>query len=330
MKRENKHPLAKLLDSELLPYKQERTAFDLWADIPAGRKMANAAAAEMLATVKPLSSVPYHDIVIGSEDYAELTVRVYRPKNLPETPPVLLWMHGGGFVMGSIDMDSSYLQKMASETACVIVSVDYRLAPGAPFPAAIDDCYAALQWLSNNADSLNVDKSRIAVGGLSGGAGLAAGLALYARDKGNSPIMFQLLMCPMIDDRNITASSHMDLTGLAWDRRNNLNAWAAYIDGDVTGAAALREEVSPYAAPSRCEDLSGLPPAFVSVGSVDLFMDENIAYARRLMQFGVSADLHVYAGAFHAFECIAIGSSLARRANEQIYAALIMAFSKLA
>lgn len=328
MKNQNSHPLSSLLDSELLPYKQERSGFDLWADIPAGREMANAAAAELLTLSTPAVSVPYEDVAISEDDFTNLMVRIYRPDGLASLSPVLLWMHGGGYVMGSVDMDANYLQTLAFETSCVIVSVDYRLAPEAPFPAAIEDCYTALKWVRSNGARLDLDVNRIAIGGLSGGAGLAAGLALYARDKGDSPIMFQLLMCPMIDDRNITHSSHLDLTGLAWDRRNNVNAWGAYIEGETPDGPMTREDVSPYAAPSRCEDLSGLPPAFISVGSVDLFMDENIDYARRLIQSGVGADLHVYAGGFHAFECIATESSLAKRANEQIYAALRKAFSK--
>jgi acetyl esterase/lipase len=282
----------------------------------------------MLAPYPTLEEVPFTDHDIGdSSGASELTVRVYRPIDCPTSAPVLLWLHGGGYIMGSVDMDIGFLQHLAKSVGCVIASVDYRLAPEHPFPAALEDSYAALNWLYQNAQDLNIDPKRIAISGLSGGGGLAAGLTLYARDKGEIPVVFQLLICPMLDDRNITASSHLPLTGLAWDRRSNLNAWGAYLqrdpDGDPTSG-----QVSEYASAARAKDFSKLPPTYISVGSVDLFADENIDYARSLLLAGVATSLHVYAGGFHAFECIAAGTDLANRSINQIKHALIQAFNK--
>lgn len=320
--------IASLLDKELLPFKRgENNSFDIWGDIAAGRQMADAAAAQMLAQHSPVGRVDQQDVLIPGPENEPIRLRVFKPEGVQTPAPLLLWMHGGGFVMGSLDMDTAYLQRLCIETSCAVVSVDYRLAPEAPFPAALEDCYAALVWVADHGVERGLDSNRIAVGGLSGGGGLAAALSLYARDQGNSPVQYQLLLCPMLDDRNTTASSHMELTGLAWDRRNNINAWGAYLEGRVPAGEVYREHVSPYAAPARADDLSNLPPAFISVGSVDLFMDENINFARRLVACGVKADLHVYAGAFHAFECIAGGSAVAERANRQIFAALRNTFS---
>lgn len=328
MSKRSGHPLESLLDSELLPYKcRENTSFDIWENIVAGREAAEAAARQMLSQHPPVEHIYQRDILIPGPEDNPIRLRLLKPEHLQAPMPTLLWMHGGGFVMGSLDMDTAYLQQLCTEASCAIVTVDYRLAPEAPFPAALEDCYAALAWICSHGADWGLDDGRIAVGGLSAGGGLAAGLCLYARDRGNSPIKYQLLICPALDDRNITASSHMALAGLAWDRRNNINAWGAYLEGRVPEEQVYREQVSPYAAPARVEDLTNLPSAFISVGSVDLFMDENIAYARQLIACGVKADLHVYAGAFHGFECIASGSAIAKRANWQIAKALRHALS---
>lgn len=322
------HPLAHLLDPELLPFKERGTTFDIWADIPAGRKMIEEALVTMLAPYPTLDEVPYVDHIISRQDCSEgLKVRLYRPKNCPATAPVLLWLHGGGYIMGSVNMDVGFLQNMAKSVGCVIVSVDYRLAPEHPFPAALNDSYAALRWLYNCAKHLNINKQNIAIGGLSGGAGLAAGLVLYTRDKREIPMKFQLLICPMLDDRNITDSSHLPLSGLAWDRRSNLNAWGAYLRRDPD-SDPMAADVSEYAAAARATNLSGLPPTYISVGSVDLFMDESIDYARGLLKTGVQTSLHVYSGGFHVFECIAAGTELANRSIKQIQNALIQSFNR--
>ncbi|MCC6380934.1 MAG: alpha/beta hydrolase, partial [Dehalococcoidia bacterium] len=174
------------------------------------------------------------------------------------------------------------------------------LAPENPHPAPVEECYAGLVWTVAHAAELGIDAARLAIGGPSAGSGLAAGTALMARDRGGPAIAFQMLIYPMLDDRNVTPSSHLETAPGVWDRETNVSAWKALL-----GEAAGTEAASPYAAPARAADFSGLPPAFIDVGTADLFCDEDIAYAQRLMQAGVPTELHVYPGAFHGFDGMA-------------------------
>lgn len=256
-------------------------------------------------------------IVTGTADHPELRVRFYRPAQVRGLLPALLWIHGGGYTLGSADMSDSSQADMALAGECLVVSVDYRLAPEHPFPAPLEDCYAALKWLAANAAELGVDASRIAIGGMSAGGGLAAALALLARDRGEVPVLFQLLMCPMLDDRNITPSSHRITMEGFFNRDANLAGWAAYLNGEPGGA-----EVPAYAAPARAQELKGLPPAYITVGDLDLFLDEDIGYAQRLLQAGVPTELHVYAGAFHGFEMWAPSAAISQRCLQGIHQAL--------
>ena len=233
-------------------------------------------------------------------------VRVHRPKDATGTLPCVFSMHGGGFVLGSYDMDDALFDRWCPSLGIVGVSVEYRLAPEHPYPIPLEDCYRALRWVFDNADELGVDKARIGIRGISGGGGLAAGLALLARDRGEIQIAFQLLDCPMIDDRQITPSSQME--GLPiWSKESNEFGWRSYL-GPLYGT----DDVPAYAAAARATDLSGLPPAFVSVGAVDGFRDEDIDYALRLNQAGVPTELHVYPGAPHGY-AIAPESAVARQ-----------------
>ena len=202
-----------------------------------------------------------------------------------------------------------------------VVSVDWRRTPEHPFPAPMDDCYAGLAWTHRHAAELNVDPERIAVGGASSGGGSAAGLVLLARDRGEFPVCFQLLIYPMLDDRNVTPASVTLTDRRAWNRASNLIGWRAYV-GDAAGT----DRVSPYAAPARATDLTGLPPAYLAVGDLDLFIDEDIEYAQRLQQAGVPTELHVYPGGSHAFESYAPASALARRFVRDRDEALVRAF----
>jgi acetyl esterase/lipase len=183
-----------------------------------------------------------------------------------------------------------------------------RRAPEHPFPAPMDDCYAGLAWTYRQAAELGVDPERIAIGGASSGGGSAAGLALLARDLGEVPVCFQLLIYPMLDDRNVTPASVTLTDPRVWNRASNLIGWRAYV-GDAAGT----DRVSPYAAPARATNLAGLPPAYLAVGDLDLFIDEDIEYAQRLQQAGVPTELHVYPGGSHAFESYAPATALARR-----------------
>jgi acetyl esterase/lipase len=193
---------------------------------------------------------------------------------------------------------------------CVVASVEYRLAPEHPFPAPVEDCYAALKWLSARSAELGVNRSRIAVGGASAGGGLAAGLALLTRDRAEVEVTFQLLIYPMIDDRNVAPASETVPDTFVWTRENNRMGWRAYLGREPGGA-----DVSPYAAAARATDLTGLPPAYIPVGDLDLFLDENITYAQRLLAAGVPTELHVYPGAFHGFNGFVPSAEISRRFN---------------
>ncbi|GAA3244264.1 alpha/beta hydrolase [Dactylosporangium siamense] len=244
-------------------------------------------------------------------------VRVYRPVGLPRPAPALYWIHGGGFVQGRPEQDDRSCIAFARELGAVVASVDYRLAPQHPFPAPLDDVYAGLQWLAGNAAELGVDPGAIAIGGASAGGGLAAGLALLARDRGVVSPVFQLLVYPMLDDRTVLRTG-VDTTYLrAWTPQNNRFGWSAYLGREPGGPG-----VSDYAAPARCEDLSGLPPAWIGVGTNDLFHDEDLDHARRLRAAGVACDLTVVDGAFHGFDAIFAKTGVARAFLDAQIAAL--------
>lgn len=247
----------------------------------------------------PLSDAVVRTDIVVCED-PHIVIRVHRPRSVDiaggsvgATLPCLYSMHGGGYVLGNRSMDDARFDRWCPMFGCIGVSVEYRLAPGTPYPGPLEDCYTGLRWIVDNADSLGIDRSRIGIGGVSAGGGLAAGLALLARDRAEIPLSFQLLECPMIDDRQTTSSSQLD--GLPiWSRESNTFGWQSYL-GDLYGS----DDVPYIAAPARATDLSGLPAAFISVGSVDGFRDEDITYAMRLNQAGVAAELHVYPGLPH-------------------------------
>src|SRR5579885_931494 len=201
----------------------------------------------------------------GPTGEPDITVRIYRAKAAPAAEtrqPAIYWIHGGGMVMGGLDGDNVRLSEYVEQLGCVAVSVDYRLAPENPHPAPVEDCYAGLVWTAAHADELGIDPARIVIGGASAGGGLAAAVTLMARDRGGPATIFQLLIYPMLDDRNTTRSSYEIVDVGIWDRPTNIGGWRALL-GEQAGAA----DVSPYAAPARATDLSGLPPAYIDVGT---------------------------------------------------------------
>lgn len=235
--------------------------------------------------------------VPGPAGAPDVPVLIYLPRNAPRPLSAMFWVHGGGYIIGSAEMDDLNVKAMVAEVGCAAVSVDYRLAPETPHPGPVEDCYAALRWLHANAGELGVDADRIAIGGASAGGGLAAGLGLLTRDRGEVPLVFQLLIYPMIDDRTVTTSDPHPYTGeFLWTHASNRFGWAALL-GQEPGS----EGVSPYAAAARAEDVAGLPATFISVGALDLFLEEDMEYARRLLRAGVPTELHVYPGAYHGF-----------------------------
>ena len=282
-----------------------------WSDIPATR----ARLAEMRATLPQPAlpeSVAIEDRAVpGPEGEPDVRVRLYRPEGqlqMGRPASALYWIHGGGMVMGNVEMNDPYCATIADRLNALVASVEYRLAPEHPFPAPLEDCYAGLAWLWREREALGLDAGRIAVGGASAGGGLAAGVALAARDRGEIELCFQLLVYPMLDDRNATRSSHAITDARTWNREANLAGWNAYLTGKAGG-----EGVSPYAAPARAADLAGLPPAYINVGDLDLFVDEDVAYARALADAGVPVELHIYPGAYHGSNASAPTSALSRR-----------------
>jgi len=243
-------------------------------------------------------------------DRDRVAVRVHREKDAAGLLPCIYWMHGGGLVVGSNVGDDARFDRWCPELNCVGASVEYSLAPEFPYPTPLEDCYAGLRWLHDNAESLGIASDRIGIGGSSAGAGLAAALALLARDRGEIPVAFQALIYPMIDDRQITPSSQW--RDPVWPPASNRFGWDSYL-GDLTGDA-----VPYYAAAARAVDLSGLPPTFICVGALDGFSDEDIDYATRLRHAGVATELHVYAGAPHGFDALTPNSAIARRANRDL------------
>ncbi len=280
-------------------------------DIPATRRTMDELAAAQMAKVPPITGITTADRQVPGPD-GEVFVRIYQPAERPDALPALLWIHGGGYVLGSVERDDLLATHLAKVAQCVVVSVEYRLAPEHPFPAPVEDCYAALKWLATHTDELGVEPSRIAIGGASAGGGLAAGLALLTRDRGEVELAFQLLIYPMIDDRNVSPASATQPDTFVWTRENNRMGWHAYLGREPGGA-----DVSPYAAAARASDLTGLAPAYIPVGDLDLFLDENIEYAQRLLAAGVPTELHVYPGGYHGFNGFAPGAEIAQRFNNE-------------
>ena len=252
------------------------------SDITTARAAVDGLMAAMLADAPDVPGVDVADHwVPGAPGDPDVMVRVYTPSGVDGPVPGLYWIHGGGMVLGNVPMDDLNCKGVAVQMGCVVASVEYRLAPEHPHPAPIEDCYAGLKWFAESSDALGVDLGRIAIGGASAGGGLAAALALLARDRGEVEVCFQQLIYPMLDDRNITPSSHYVQHPKTWNRKANIAGWTALL-----GKPAGSDDVSPYASPARAEDLSGLPPAFIIVGELDLFVDEDIEYAQRLIQAG--------------------------------------------
>ncbi|MBU4318270.1 MAG: alpha/beta hydrolase [Proteobacteria bacterium] len=308
-----------LVDPELIRVLEAYPDTELNQDtLAATRRMRDKQALEMKAILPKMEEVTQKDYLVpGLAGGPDVSVRVYKPGGQTEKLPGFLWIHGGGYVLGGMDGDDYPNKLRVQKTGCVIVSVDYRLAPENPYPAPLEDCHAALQWMFDHADELGIDKSRVAIGGASAGGGLAASLALLVRDRAELKIIFQMLIYPMIDDRNIAPASETRPDTLIWSRAKNLFGWTSYL-----GRPPGKEDITAYEAAARAKDLSGLPPALVVVGDLDLFVAENIEYARRLICAGIPTELHVYPGAYHGFNGFAPGAAVSRQCNDTCYRAL--------
>jgi acetyl esterase/lipase len=235
-------------------------------------------------------------LVSADADSPEVAVRVYSPFACEPPAPSVLYIHGGGFVLGSVDDDHAQAAAMALEVGAIVVSVDYRLAPEHPYPAGLQDCYAALRWMEQNAEGLGIDADRIAVAGSSAGGALAAGVTLLARDRHGPHLCFQMLNQPVLDDRLETPSMTEFVDTPVWNRPSAALSWRYYL------GESRRETPDHYAAPGRADDLSGLPPAYVALAQFDPLRDEGIAYAARLLRSSVATEFHVFPGTFHGSE----------------------------
>lgn len=279
------------LTLEMIPFMRESivSGEDLMADLLASRGFVS------------------RDVTIAGHGGDEIVVSVVQKQGRTGVGPGIFHTHGGGMIIGNRWLGVDGFLDWAERFNGVIVTVEYRLAPEFPDPYPVEDCYAGLRWTAEHADELGIDPRRIVIAGGSAGGGLAAGTALLARDRRGPALLGQMLLYPMLDDRDETVSTRqIDGVGL-WDRGSNVLGWTALL-GDRKGTA----EVSIYAAPARATDLAGLPPAFIDCGSAEVFRDEDVAYATRLWEAGVQAELHVWAGGFHAFEAFAPQSAVAQ------------------
>jgi acetyl esterase/lipase len=304
--------VAHLIDPELAAARAKLPSFDISLD-PNNLESWR----EILATKIPYDAsgeVTIREMAVpGKSGDPDVMLRIHTPNDAPSPLPCVYFMHGGGLVMGTADREDERFERYCTRFNCIGVSVEYRLAPETPYPGPLDDCYAGLAYLHQYADELGIDPSRIGIGGASAGGGLAAGLALLARDRGVFPIAFQLLIYPMIDDRQQTASSRWH-DAPVWNPVSNKFGWSSYLPTTIGS-----DDVSEYAAPARATHLMGLPPTYIMVGTLDGFLDEDLDYARRLIHAGVPTELHVYPGAIHGFDAFARSVSVARHAVDDMH-----------
>ena len=292
----------------------------LWEALPGGFNCIPDIAARRTALSASRAALPkgdYPHLSVTTHTYpgpgSELSLRLYRAKGTPSAGPGLIYIHGGGMIMGDLDSQDENMRKAATALGMPIGSIDYRKAPEHPYPAAPEDCYAGVCWVFEHAADLGMDTSNIGLMGVSAGGGLALAVALMSRDRKGPALNYLLPIYPMIDDRHKTASSHEVIDIGIWDRAGSIEAWDWYLGG---------AEADAYAAPARAEDLSGLPPTYIDVGDLDLFRDENITIAQRLSAAGVPVEFHLWTGAYHASENFAPNARLSKRIWQTRYAAI--------
>lgn len=301
-----------LVDPELRPALQSWTPSTLNADaLPAIREQRQQAALQAMHLDDGLSLMMHEQHIAGASGEPAVRVVVIAPTTRRANRMGILHLHGGGHLFGSPEQSLSLTRPTAARHDCVVVSVDYRLSPETRFPGSLNDGYAALVWMAENAAQLGIDANNIGLMGDSAGAGVAAALALLARDRGGPQLAFQNLMFPMLDDRTVVEAERNPVTGeFIWTRENNAFGWRALL-----GCEPGSVDVSAYAAPARADDLAGLPPTWIGVGTLDLFLDEDMVYAQRLIRAGVEVELNVWPGAYHGFNSDP-QASIAQRARE--------------
>jgi acetyl esterase/lipase len=287
-------------------------------DIETRRSAVEGLIGTFFSAMPAVDDVKVTEFEAPSHDGHQVPLRLYT-KDGAASGPLVVYLHGGGMIMGSVELYDRLVRNLTSRSGVAMLAPDYRLAPEHPDPAPVEDCYAALKWAAEHGAEHGIDPNRIGVAGDSAGGGLAAGVALLARDRGFPALARQILIYPMLDDRNTTPRA--DAPGvMLWSYDDNITGWDALL-GDKRGG----DDVSPYAAPARAESLAGLAPAYVMVGDLDIFRDEDIAYVSRMTSSGVPVEFHLVPGAPHAFDFAAVNSEISQRA----YADEIREFRKL-
>lgn len=293
--------------ADALGSSEEAPVGDVAARRLSGRRMMD----HIAATSAPVDGVDTESFTLTGADGAPLEAIWYRHSTAQQPGSAVLYLHGGGMIFSLDEMGAMYdlaVRRYVAASAVPMLVVDYRVAPEHPDPTPVEDCYAALQWLSGQAGTLRFDPNRLAVMGDSAGGGLAAGVCLMARDRSGPAVAAQVLIYPMLDDRPAARDTAIQ-SFLTWTYDDNLTGWGALLGEDAGG-----DGVSAYAAPARATDLHGLPATYVDVGELDIFRDENIDYVRRLSDAGVPTEFHLHPGCPHAFEALAYGSDVATRA----------------
>ena len=296
----------------------------LWEAMPGGFNSISDIVARRAAMSASRAAIPkgsFPQLQVAEYQYPgpenELTLRLYRPEAAAADSPGLIYIHGGGMIMGDLESQDENMRQAATELGMPIASIDYRKAPEHPYPAAPEDCYAGVCWVFDNAADLGMNANNIGLMGASAGGGLALAVALMLRDRQGPSLKYLLPIYPMIDDRHETSSSNEVVDIGIWDRAGSIEAWGWYL-GDAAP--------DPYAAPARAEDLSSLPPTYIDVGDLDLFRDEDIVIAQRLSAAGVSVEFHLWTGAYHASELFAPDARL----SQQIWATRYQAIRRMA
>jgi len=302
---------------------------DMWAKMPS---RGNGFVEEQMDDIRKLSKDVYNsypkatfDSVIistrqipGPKDSPDVTIRVYRPKEQTEKLPAVLWMHGGGYLLGFAEQTDLWCQIIVDKVKVVAVSVEYRLAPEHPYPAGLEDCYSSLSWLKDAAEELQIDPERIVIGGDSAGGGLCAALSMLARDRKGPKICLQMPLYPMLDDRCQTESCQEIQDQKVWNYEKNKDAWNMYLK-NIGG-----RDVPIYAAPGRAipRELQNLPPTYTYIGDLDAFRDEVLEYVKKLSRAGVSVEFHLYPGCWHGFEAQTLGTEFTKKVVERSILAL--------
>ena len=312
--------VSKYVDPDLIPGLERLKALvgdglDVANDLETSRVNSNARDETLIEALQIPDTISQETLVCpAQEDQPSVDMRVMYPREATAPMPLFYWMHGGGYVLGTAKQGDLFTLTAAQQLGCFAASVDYRLAPEAAYPEPLDDCYRGLKYLLDHAEDFNIDPTRVIIGGVSAGGGLAAGLGLLVRDRAEFSLLGQVLLYPMLDDRNVEPASETLSDTLVWSRKANRFGWQSYL-GEAFGS----QDVPIYAAPARAEDLSGLPPTYMPVGDLDLFLQEDIAYAQKLTQAGVPSHFHIYPGAFHGFNGFVAGAPVSQHCNQEIF-----------